>query len=256
MTLAAKNITVHLGHSCILENLSLAVQPATLTVLLGPNGAGKTTLLTTLAGLQKPVAGHILLQNKDIAQMPMRDRAQQIGYLPQTGDVHWAISVRTVVELGRLPHRGVFGGLSKADHAAVDAALTLTETTTLATRRVTELSGGERARVLLARVLAGSPSWILADEPLTHLDPAHQLDVLHLLQQAAQRGVGVCVVLHDLSLAGRFADRLVLMQQGRVVADGAPDHVLTPENLAVVYQIQADIRNEGDGLSVTPLGRI
>ncbi len=256
MSLAAENIHVSHGAQDILKNVSLDVRAGELLVLLGPNGAGKTTLLSCLAGHHIPTAGNLTLGGVPLQKIPPLQRAQSIGYLPQSGDVHWALAARTVVELGRLPHRGKFAGLSPADHAAVDAALTATDTAQFSARAITELSGGERARVLLARVLAGAPAYILADEPLTHLDPAHQLDVLLLMQQAARRGTGVCLVLHDLSLAARFADRLVLLHQGRVAALGTPSEVLTAENIADVYGIRATVHGDGDGVAITPLARL
>ncbi len=256
MSLAAENIQVSHGAQPVLDHMSLEVRAGELLVLLGPNGAGKTSLLSCLAGHLVPTAGNISLGGTSLHKIHPLQRAQKIGYLPQSGDVHWALAARTVVELGRLPHRGKFAGLSPADHAAVASALTATDTAQFSARAITELSGGERARVLLARVLAGEPAYILADEPLTHLDPAHQLDVLFLMQQAARRGIGVCLVLHDLSLAARFADRLALLHQGRVAALGTASQVLTPENLADVYGIAATVHCDGDGVAITPLARV
>jgi iron complex transport system ATP-binding protein len=255
MTLACSNLTVRAGSVTILDSVSIALRPGDFTIMLGPNGAGKTTLLTCLAGVRAPAAGHVQIDGVALADIPPRQRARQIGYLPQAGESHWALEVQTLVSFGRLPHRGMFGGPSDADTAAVAKALAETDTLQFARRLVTELSGGERARVLLARVLAGQPGWILADEPLAHLDPAHQLDVLHLLQKAARRGIGVCVALHDLTLAARFADRIILMAGGKTVADGAAAAVLTLENLRRVYQIDADIRCDAQGLSITPVSR-
>jgi iron complex transport system ATP-binding protein len=256
MTLASTALTVTAGTRAIVDDVSLTLRAGALTILLGPNGAGKTTLLSCLAGVQLPHSGTVTLGGTSLQALPPRQRACQLGYLPQTSDVHWALDVRTLVALGRLPHRSAFGGMSAADTSAVTAALAQTDTSDFAHRPVTELSGGERARVLLARVLAGEPQWILADEPLTHLDPAHQLDVLHLLQQAARRGIGVCAVLHDLSLAARFADRIVLMAAGKVVADGPAAQVLSVANLRDVYKIEADVRCDEHGVSITPVCRI
>ncbi len=256
MTIVAHSVTLEIGAHRVLDNVSMSLRTGELTILLGPNGAGKSSLLSCLVGERLPTAGHVTLDDILLSDIAARTRAISIGYLPQTADVHWAIDTRALVELGRLPYRGLFGGLSDRDTAAVDAALARTDTSHFAGRSVATLSGGERARVLLARVLAGEPRWILVDEPLTHLDPAHQLDVLMLLQQAARSGAGVCMVLHDLSLAARFGDRLVLMHHGGVVADGNAGRVLTPQNLAEVYQIRADIRCDADGVSITPLTRV
>ena len=170
----------------ILDDLTGVLKPGRVSVILGANGAGKSTLLTCLAGLRAPDEGAITLDGQPVLQLPPRQRAQRIGLLPQRFEVHWDIDARTLIGLGRLPHRGRWG-MSAVDHAAVDAALAATDCTHLADRCVQRMSGGEQARVLLARVLAGTPDWLLADEPLASLDPAHQLDVLAQLRLRARR---------------------------------------------------------------------
>jgi iron complex transport system ATP-binding protein len=178
--------------------------------------------------------------------MPPTARARQIGLLPQGAETHWAISSEALVALGRIPHmRGA--GTSADDRMAISAAMSATATEGFAHRPVTTLSGGERARVLLARVLAGEPEWILADEPLANLDPGFQLDILHLLRQQAEAGKGVIAVLHDLQYAVRFADHLVLLHQGRLFAQGSVDDVITPANLAYVYGIDANLFKDEEG---------
>jgi iron complex transport system ATP-binding protein len=170
----------------------------------------------------------------DIAGMARDDRARTIGYLPQQGEVAWNMSAQDVVALGRLPHRA--GAM--ADAAAITAALDATDATLLADRRVGELSGGERARVLLARVLAGEPRWLLADEPLASLDPAHQLDLLDRLRTVARAGAGVAVVLHDLAQAARVADDAILMSGGKIVASGPAADILTPGRLGELFGVR------------------
>jgi iron complex transport system ATP-binding protein len=256
MTLSCTTLTVCAGRRTIVDHVSLNLRAGELTFILGPNGAGKTSLLKCLAHIQTPFGGTVRLRDQPLSIMTARDRARKIGYLPQASDMHWALTVETLVALGRLPHRGSFAGFSAQDLSAIETAMRETDTTQFAARPVTELSGGERARVLLARVLAGQPDWILADEPLTHLDPAHQLDILHLLQRTARAGVGVCAVLHDLTLAARFADRILLMSQGKIVADGTAAAILTAENLRNVYRIEADINRDSNGLIITPLSTI
>lgn len=215
MTLSAHNLTI----SGRLANVSLALEPGTITAICGPNGAGKSTLLETLAGLVAPELGHVCLGDTRLAAMIPRERARAIGYLPQAAEITWDVPVRRLVELGRMPHRD-----TRAE--PVDAALSALDLTAFAERRAQALSGGETARVLLARVLAGEPRWILADEPLAALDLAHQLALLAHLRRAAEAGAGVVLVLHDLAMAMNHADRVVVVHEGRVAADGACEDAL------------------------------
>jgi iron complex transport system ATP-binding protein len=184
-----------------------------------------------------------------------RLRAQAIGYLPQGGAVHWDLRVDELVALGRLPHRGAFAGLSAADRAAIAEALAAADLEGLADRRVQQLSGGERARALLARVLAGRPRVLLADEPLANLDPRHAQEALRLFRAAADGGAAVVLVLHDLQAAARAGDRLLLMAQGRCLAAGAPDSVLTPGLLGSAYGLDMRVWRDPDaGLIILPAG--
>jgi iron complex transport system ATP-binding protein len=246
MTLTVRNLGFAYAHQPILEGIDATFDTGKFTVILGPNGAGKSTLLASLAGLLKPQTGSVILHDTDITHMPPTARARQIGLLPQGAETHWAISSEALVALGRIPHmRGA--GTSADDRMAISAAMSATATEGFAHRPVTTLSGGERARVLLARVLAGEPEWILADEPLANLDPGFQLDILHLLRQQAEAGKGVIAVLHDLQYAVRFADHLVLLHQGRLFAQGGVDDVITPANLADVYWIDANLFKDEEG---------
>jgi iron complex transport system ATP-binding protein len=246
MTLTVRNLGfAHTGRPT-LEGIDATFEAGKLTVIRGPNGAGKSTLLACLAGLLKPQTGTVSLDNADITRMAPTARARQIGLLSQGAETHWAISSEALVALGRIPHmRGA--GTSADDRRAISAAMSATATEGFAHRPVTQLSGGERARVLLARVLAGEPEWILADEPLANLDPGFQLDILHLLRQQAEAGKGVIAVLHDLQYAVRFADHLVLLHQGRLFAQGGVDDVITPANLAHVYGIDANLFKDEEG---------
>ena len=245
--LAADRIGLTLGGNRVLDAVSVAFRRGRVTALLGPNGAGKSSLLSCLAALRVPDEGAARLDGVDIAGLDRRDRARRIGFLPQAADVHWDVDVATLVGLGRLPHHGRWGA-SPADHAAVERALAATDMTALRTRGVERLSGGERGRALLARVLAGEPDWLLADEPLASLDPAHQLDVLARLRSVADAGSGVILVLHDLHLAARIADDAVLMRGGRVIAAGPADIVLTAPLIAEAYGVAVEI-------GVTPGGQ-
>jgi iron complex transport system ATP-binding protein len=229
-----------LGGVAVLDGVSLAVEPGRVTAIIGPNGAGKSSLLACLAGLRVPDAGEVRLDDMELAAVPARRRARRIGFLPQVAEVNWEVDVATLIGLGRLPHRQTRWGRwgpDGEDAAAIAAAMAATDTTRLAARAVNTLSGGERARVLLARVLAGRPDYLLADEPLANLDPGHQLDSLACLRAAAEAGAGVALVLHDLAHALRVADTVLLLDRGRVVADGTPDAVLTPARIASVYGV-------------------
>ena len=238
--LAAVDVTLTLGGAQVLDRVSVAFRRGRVTALLGPNGAGKSTLLACLAALRRPDSGAAALDGVDVNALDRRERARRVGLLPQAADVHWNVDVRTLVGLGRLPHRGR-AGETEVDRNAVTRALAATDMTALATRGVEHLSGGERARALLARVLAGEPEWLLADEPLASLDPAHQLDVLARLRAVAQAGSGVVLVLHDLQLAARIADDAVLLRGGQVVAAGAAGEVLTASFIGDTYGVDAEI---------------
>lgn len=253
--LAAKELTVRFGGRAVLDRVDIGCAPGRVTALLGPNGAGKSTLLACLAGLHVPDAGVATLDGSDVYALERRERGRRIGLLPQTPDVHWDVDVATLVELGRFPHRAGWG-LSAADVAAVERAIAATDIDALRDRIVNTLSGGERSRVLLARVLAGEPAWLLADEPLASLDPAHQLDVLAVLKAAAAAGAGVVVVLHDLNHALHAADDIVLLRDGRAIAAGETDAVLTEARIAETYGVAAQIGTARDGSRfVVALGR-
>ncbi|MBV8681400.1 MAG: ABC transporter ATP-binding protein [Caulobacteraceae bacterium] len=236
--LEAHGLTVRLGGRAVVDRVDLAFAPGAVTAVLGPNGAGKSTLLSCLAGLRRPQAGEARLGGRSLAVVPGKERAHLLGYLPQSPEIAWSVDVRTFAGLGRTVRVGAFGP-SDVDRAAVARALAVTQLTDLADRDVTTLSGGERARAHIARVLAGEPRWMIADEPLTGLDPSHQLDAADLMRGFAQAGGGVVVTLHDLAFAARFADRVVVLAEGRVLADGTPAEALAPDILARAYAIDA-----------------
>lgn len=238
MSLAAEGLSVRLGGRVVLDGVSLELRAGEITAVVGHNGAGKSTLLACLAGLRKPGAGRVSLDGQAVLDLADRERARRIGFLPQTPEIAWRLDVRTFVRLGRTAHRGLFGE-TRRDAEAVDVALAATGIAALAERDVTTLSGGERARALIARALAGEPRWLLADEPLTGLDIGHQLDAARLLRQIAETGAGVVATLHDLAFAAQIADRVVLLADGRVLADGAPAAALTPASLARAYGVEA-----------------
>lgn len=222
----------------ILNDVSIQVMPGELIGLIGPNGAGKSTLLSLLAGLSTPSSGNVMLDQQPMSTLTAASRAKKIGWLEQIGHIHWPLSVRRLVSLGRFPHLSPWQKTSDKDEQAIQTALEQTNSTHLQDRDAMTLSGGERARVLLARVLAAQPSLLLADEPVSSLDLAHQLQTMNVLRQFAQENQSCIVVLHDLSLAARYCDRLYLMHQGRVMAEGNAAAVLSNDNIREVYGVE------------------
>jgi iron complex transport system ATP-binding protein len=245
--LAAQQLEVTLSGRTVLHDISLSLPSGQLVALVGPNGAGKTTLLRALAGLVSST-GTIEVGGDHLSSLPLRERAKRFGYLPQGHLVHWPLPAKDVVALGRYPHGATDPArLSPHDEAAVLRAMQATNVVEFAERPVTELSGGERSRVALARVLAVEAPIVLADEPTASLDPRYQIDVMRNLRSAADRGVLVVVVTHDLGLAARFADTVLVLSDGRLVAQGKPAQALSEQVMADVFRIsayRADYRNE------------
>jgi iron complex transport system ATP-binding protein len=240
------HVGVRLGPAAVVHDATLTLNAGELVVLVGPNGAGKTTLMRALAGLV-PAAGSIEIEGRPLAGYSARERARLVAYLPQGHLFHWPMPVAEIVALGRQPHADPFASLADADRAAVTRALEATATAEFAHRPVTTLSGGERARVALARALATEAPILLADEPTGSLDPRHQLIVMQLLQRVARGGGTVLAIIHDLTLAARFADRVLVMSAGRLVADGAPDEALSPDRIAEIFGIETLLVETADG---------
>jgi len=237
--LTAQGLNVELAGRIVLKDISLALSSGHLVALVGPNGAGKTTLLRALAGLL-PSDGVIHVGGEALSSLGLRERARRFAYLPQGHIVHWPLPARDIVALGRYPHGATDPArLSAKDSEAVQRAMRATDVVEFSQRRVTELSGGERSRVALARVLAVEAPVILADEPTASLDPRYQLDVMKSLRAAADQGVLVIVVTHDLGLAARFADHLLVLKEGCLVAQGTPAAALSEQVMADVFRISA-----------------
>ncbi|WP_343314664.1 ABC transporter ATP-binding protein [Brucella sp. BE17] len=253
--LSVKNLSVSLARKPVLHDVHFEAKPGELIGLIGPNGAGKTTLLRALLGLL-PAKGDMTLDGSDLRRMKASERARALAYLPQERDVAWPVSVQMLVSLGRSALKPVFTGLDKEDETLIEAAMQRTDISHFRDRPVSELSGGERARVLIARVLAQDTAFVLADEPVAGLDPAHQLGLMKSFTCLATEGKTVIASLHDLGLAAQYCTRLIVLDKGHVVADGEPEAVLTPALLELVYGIHAHIiRLDGD-LVVQPKQRI
>ena len=249
-----ENVAVTLGNRIVVQNASTAFGPGTLTGIVGPNGAGKSTLARAMLALV-PHKGLIQIDDSDVTTLPRAELAKRVAYLPQGQTLHWPLTVERLVELGRLPHLAPMSRIGEADTTAIERAMERADVLGLRDRIATELSGGERARVLLARALAVEAPALIADEPLASLDPGHQIDVMELLQSEARAGGLVIAVLHDLTMAARYCDRLVLIDSGTIIADGTPADVLTPANLKSVYGIEAKVELSGDWPTITTLGR-
>jgi iron complex transport system ATP-binding protein len=254
--LSASGLGVAIDGKPILRGIDFTVRSGGIVGLIGPNGAGKSTLIRAIAHLLRPVDGRIAIDGVDIASFDRRALAQRIAYLPQGHVVHWPLDVYHVVALGRLPHLSPMARVSEKDHGIVRRAMERTDVTAFAHRTVTTLSGGERARVMLARALAVETPILLVDEPVASLDPFHQLQVMELLRGIAEEGRLVIAVLHDLPLAARFCTRLLLLEGGRLVADGSPAEVLARQHLRDAYAIEGVYGAEQGESYVLPWRRL
>ncbi len=242
----------------VVTDLDLTVPAGAVTAVIGANGCGKSTVLRAFARLLAPQSGVVLLDGKDVHRLPTRQVARRLGLLPQGPVTPDGITVRDLVRRGRTPHTSVFRQWSAADQQAVDWALATTALTTIADEPVDSLSGGQRQRAWLAMVVAQDTPVLLLDEPTTYLDMAHQLDVLELVRDLHQAGRTVVMVLHDVNQAARYADHLVAMRDGRVLAAGAPADVLTPALLAEVFGVRCHVLTDPETLAplIVPLARL
>ena len=246
---------VTLGRHRVIEAVSATLEGGALIGIIGPNGAGKSTLAKAILGLLPLSAGRVSIDGRDIAVIDRPLLARTIAYLSQGQTLHWPLSVERLIGLGRLPYLAPLSRLRPKDADAIDRAIARADVGHLRQRIATELSGGERARVLLARALAVEAPALLVDEPLAALDPGHQIEVMEVLRAQARGGTLVVAILHDLSLAARYCDRLILLDRGRFVADGTPAEVLTQDRLMSVYGVRAWIDWSGPSPLVLPLSR-
>ena len=241
--LTLKELTVLRGGCPVVDAVSLEIGPGEVVGLIGPNGAGKTTMMRGALGLLAATGA------SSLTALTARERAKAAAWLPQAREIAWPVTVETLVALGRSPYLAGGRTLSEADHAAVARALEQMGLTDFAGRDATALSGGEQARVLIARVLAQESPLVMADEPVAGLDPAHQFSLMRVFSTLAAQGKSVLVSMHDLGLAARHCTRLVMIHQGRLVADGVPREVLAEDLLRDVFQVSG--RWEGDAFHVT-----
>jgi len=232
-------VSASYGAHAVLSDVTTAFVAGAVTGIVGPNGAGKTTLFRTALALMPLAGGAIRVLDKPLAQWSREGLARTLAYLPQGSDAHWPIKARQLVALGRMPHRTAFAALAPEDGVAIDEALSRCDARQFAERRMDELSAGERARVLFARALATSAPVLLADEPAAYLDPSHQLRLMELLREEAARGTAVAVTLHDLALASRHCDELIVLDRSRVAGQGTPQNALSDVLLARVFGIAA-----------------
>ena len=238
MTLTIDNLTLKRGGVAVLSEITAALEPGQITAIVGPNGAGKSSLLMSLAGLLAPDTGSVELDGVPMGALDPRERAKALGYLPQEADIAWDVTVEALIRLGRMPHRD-----TRAE--PVEDAIKALRLEGLRDRPVSQLSGGEKSRALLARVIAGQPRWILADEPLAALDLAHQQTLLNHFKQAAsgngyseqRAGIGVVMVVHDLAVAMNHASRVLVLNQGRLAHYGPPQQALACKAIADIWDV-------------------
>ncbi|MEV7723398.1 ABC transporter ATP-binding protein [Streptomyces sp. NPDC087917] len=255
--LAARGVTVGYGDRTVIEALDVAIPQGVVTTIIGPNGCGKSTLLRTLSRLLKPTSGSVVLDGEDIVRLKTRDVAKKLGLLPQSPVAPEGLTVADLVARGRHPHQSWLRQWSSDDASVVERALAMTGVSDLADRPVDTLSGGQRQRVWISMTLAQGTDLLLLDEPTTYLDLAHAIDVLDLVDDLHESGRTVVMVLHDLNLAARYSDNLIVMKAGAVLAQGHPRDVVTAELLDEAFGLRAVVIDDpvGDRPLIVPIGR-
>lgn len=238
MTVIAQNLVWGVRRKTIVDDVSLSMAEGETLGLIGPNGSGKSSLLRLLSGLRAPQAGRVEILGQDIGRIPRRALARQVAFVQQNASTDTNVSVRDVVRLGRTPHRSALAGWTAADEAAVSGALDRVDMTDRRAQAWQTLSGGERQRVHIARALAQSPRVMFLDEPTNHLDIHHQIEILRMVRNLDLTSI---IALHDLNLAAMFCDRIIVLQNGQVVAHGTPAEVLTEPLLRDVFRVDADV---------------
>ncbi|WP_407292562.1 ABC transporter ATP-binding protein [Stutzerimonas zhaodongensis] len=249
--LEARQLCMGYGESRVIDELNLELPRGKVTAIVGPNGCGKSTLLAGLSRLHKPSAGAVLLDGKVISQLPTRAVAQKLALLPQEASAPDGLTVAELIRFGRQPHQRLLQQWSEHDQAVVDAALQAADLVDLADRPLQSMSGGQRQRAWIAMAIAQDTPLLLLDEPTSALDLGHQIEVFELIRQLAAAGKTIVMVVHDLSSACRYADHLVAMHRGRIVVEGAPGQVVTPELVQTLYGIHCTLMR--DPLHGTPI---
>lgn len=249
--LRVENLSVSRQKRSVLKGVSFTINAGEFVGLIGPNGAGKSTLLRAILA-QLPYQGTAEFNGQNSAQLSSSERAQLISYVAQDREIGWNISVETLVRLGRLARLPRFAGLSLQDHQQVDDAISALQVQHLRDKPARQLSGGEQARVLIARALAQDAPLMLADEPVAGLDPSHQLGLMQGFRDLAGQGKSIICTLHDLGLAARWCSRLILLKEGRLIADGAPSEILTPDIIRDLYGVEVYRAQTADGLIIQP----
>jgi iron complex transport system ATP-binding protein len=255
--LAARGVTVGYGARTVIDDLDVGIPPGVITTIIGPNGCGKSTLLRTLSRLLRPAKGTVVLDGDDIVKLRTRDVAKKLGLLPQAPVAPEGLTVADLVARGRHPHQSWLRQWSSDDAAVVERALAMTGVSDLADRPVDALSGGQRQRVWISMTLAQGTDLLLLDEPTTYLDLAHAIDVLDLVDDLHESGCTVVMVLHDLNLATRYSDNLIVMRAGSILAQGHPRDVITAELLHEAFGLRAQVIDDpvGDRPLIVPIGR-
>ncbi len=254
--LEVRALSFRLGERFILSDIQLAIAKGRLVGIIGPNGSGKTTLLKCMQQWLAPTAGTVLLNGRNLAELTRKEIARRIGVVPQQWEAGFPFPVREVVMMGRYPHWRPFQSATVADRLLVEEALDAASVTQLAERSLSELSGGELQRVIIAQALAQSPELLLLDEPTSHLDIRHQIEIIALIRRLTRQGLTAVTVMHDLNLAAQYCDCLILMAGGRIVMAGDVVEVMTPEHLEPVFGVKVRLRNDeasGPQLSFYPL---
>ncbi|VCU72469.1 putative siderophore transport system ATP-binding protein YusV [Pigmentiphaga humi] len=249
--LEARDLSLAYGDTTVVAGLSLRIPPACVTAIVGANGCGKSTLLAGLARLHKPAGGAVLLDGRDIGRLPTREVARRLALLPQDATAPDGLTVAELIRFGRQPHQGILRQWSEEDRNVVAAALAAADLEELADRPLDSMSGGQRQRAWIAMAVAQATPLLLLDEPTSALDLGHQIEVFELIRELAAAGKTVVMVVHDLNSACRYADHLVAMQDGRIVAEGAPAQVVTPELVRSLYGVKCVLLR--DPASGTPI---
>ncbi|MDX1303237.1 Fe(3+) dicitrate ABC transporter ATP-binding protein FecE [Photobacterium sp.] len=249
--LKTQNLSVAYGKQTIIPNLSVSIPKGKITALIGPNGCGKSTLLKTLVRINKPATGEVLLEDKPLSTYGDKTLARLLSLLPQILVSPEGITVRKLVEYGRSPYVSHWGRLGQEDQMIVEQAMRDTGVLEFADKPVESLSGGQRQRAWIAMVIAQDTEVVMLDEPTTYLDMSHQVELMNLMQQMNAKGKTVVVVLHDLNQASRYCDHLVVLEKGRLVAEGSPDEVMTETMLSHVFDLKASVFR--DPISNTPM---